>query len=182
MLLLTYIFSAIVHLKLSFRKHDTLIYSYGTGWLLYNNRKMNTVVTNGHNALGEGGEHLMDVEITSGYNSNNSETQKGICVVITAGWYQHLAEDCDIALIRLERPFENANELKWVPTQSVRPGSGRGCDVLGYLWEASSHGPNEERTYLTRSPGIFTLGHDDGMEIIRHYADTDKGKWASCIE
>ncbi|TPX14573.1 uncharacterized protein E0L32_005265 [Thyridium curvatum] len=135
---------------------------------------MDTVVTNGHNVLGMNRKHLVDVVITAGHDSNHPETQRGAWAAVSGGWYAYLAKDCDLALIRLASPFKGAAELEWVPTPPMQQGSEMTCDVLGLLWAET---PN-----LTRSPGRCTLDDASGMRMIRHSADTDRGKWAFCIK
>lgn len=143
-----------------------------------------TVVTAGHCIFSDdkttgdkyGETYATDIDVYLGYDPRGyAERRKGTGVIIHRSWYQIQDSRYDVAVIRLESPFENGNPFK---TKDITPKLvNKKLQIVGYPFDIPPYIRAHRQTagkVMYKSHWITTFKNPE--ERLKYRADTAKGK------
>ena len=147
--------------------------AYGTGWLINNF----TVVTAAHNLyspLDESYAFEVKVQVGVTKGSKNVETRWGHFVAIHWGFYAARKRQNDMAMIKLESPFDNVVPILCRNAPLVETEK-RSLRVVGYPGNRGGAGEYQGKTMHVSEGAHAGWDLKSTDYILRHHLDTDSG-------
>ena len=147
--------------------------AYGTGWLINNF----TVVTAAHNLyspLDESYASEVKVQVGVTKGSKNVETRWGHFVAIHRGFYAARKRQNDMAMIKLESPFDNVVPILCSNAPLVETEK-RSLRVVGYPGNRGGAGEHQGKIMHVSEGAHAGWDLKSTDYIFRHHLDTDNG-------
>ena len=164
------------------RYHEDLQWYGGTGWMIDNR----TVVTAAHNlcrsSIDNSAEHVKNVLVTIGYSgeestkSNEIETRRGKSIAVHSGYFAQTSREYrkyDIAAIRLERPFDNVEPMRWQITPHAA--NEITIQVVGYPEDLPLDDENKQGEIMYSSEQKVTFDLKEQNDRLIYKLDTAGG-------
>ncbi|PVH68679.1 hypothetical protein DL98DRAFT_522608 [Cadophora sp. DSE1049] len=148
-----------------------------TGWCCMDSK---TIATAGHVVYDEEHGRATSIEVHIGYRGTNSgniathESRMAICVAVHRQWYNKFANENDIALIKLQTPFDKVLPLhfKDCPERGERM---KLC-IAGYPGDLPSEGQ-----FMRECEGKIDFHLQSHTVMLHHRLDTFKGNSGSPV-
>ena len=163
----------ICKLCIGFKTKDRTEIAYGTGWLINNF----TVVTAAHNLYSPSdGSYALEVKVQVGVTkgSKNVEMRWGHSVAIHWGFYAVGKRQNDMAMIKLESPFDKVVPILCRNAPLVET-ERRFLRVVGYPGSRGGAGEHQGKAMHVSEGAHAGWDLKSTNYIFRHYLDTDNG-------